>query len=158
MYWKHDLSVYMFWIARNQNSKFYIPYIVDKIDFQYNRSSFVRYIWQCRVTLIRPGSHFRTITHCVQRVHYQASVWWQAHCQHPNLPEPTTHGWKLVDGQLVPTLMSLPAIPESCLGVVSCSCTTQCQTLRCKCRISKLMCTGACKCAHTLDSCMNKLD
>lgn len=94
----------------------------------------------------------------IQRVHYQASVWRQAHCTHPNLPEPTTHGWKLMDGQLVPILMSLPAVPESCLEVVSCSCTTGCQNLRCKCRKSKLMCTGACKCAQTPDSCMNKTD
>ena len=94
----------------------------------------------------------------VHRVHYQASVWRQAHCPYPNLPEPTAHGWNLVDGKLIPTLTSLQAVPESCLEVVSCSCTTRCQTLRCKCRKSKLLCTGACKCVHTLDSCMNIQD
>ena len=49
----------------------------------------------------------------VQRVHQQASLWRQANCTHPNLPEPTMHSWKLTDGQLVPTLMSLPAVPKA---------------------------------------------
>ena len=28
----------------------------------------------------------------IQRAHHQASVWRQAHCTHPNVPEPTMHG------------------------------------------------------------------
>ena len=94
----------------------------------------------------------------IQRAHHQASVWRQAHCTHPNVPEPTMHGWTLTDGQLLPTLMSLPAVPESCLEVVSCSCATACQTSRCKCRKSKLRCTRACTCAHTTEFCMNNAD
>ena len=57
----------------------------------------------------------------IQRSHYQAMVWLQACCAYPNLPEPTALGWKLVDGKLTPELMSLPAVPESCIEVIACS-------------------------------------
>lgn len=91
----------------------------------------------------------------IQRSHYQAMVWLQACCAYPNLPEPTALGWKLVDGKLTPELMSLPAVPESCIEVIACSCKTRCSTDRCKCRKSSLLCTGACKCHLLPESCLN---
>ena len=128
-------------------------------------------VLQKKMTLIKPESycsqdhapckHFRPLAMLYDSMYKESTTklrYCDRHCTHPNLPEPTMHGWKLTDGQLVPTLMSLPAVPEICLEVVSCSCTTVCQTLRCKCRKSKLMCTRACKCAHTPDSCMNNTD
>lgn len=93
----------------------------------------------------------------IQRAHYQAAVWRQAHKQHPVLPPPEQMGWKLEDNALVPILMTLPAIPESCLELISCNCTTSCRTVRCKCRKTRLACTAACKCRSVEDSCFNDL-
>ncbi len=93
---------------------------------------FVRCIAVQSDILIRPRSHFSKDhlpykysrpSEMVYNSMFKESttkLWYgdkhtSSHCSHPNLPDPTTHGWKLVDGQLVPTLMSFPAISESCL-------------------------------------------
>ena len=93
----------------------------------------------------------------IQRSHYQAAIWRQSHVPHPNLPQVTSYGWKLAYDTFVPILTSLDAVPKSCLAIVSCSCSTGCPTLRCKCRKSKLVCTEACKCTQTrAQECMNR--
>jgi len=43
----------------------------------------------------------------VKRVHYQVTVWKQAHCSEPHLPDPETLGWKkIADNKLQPLLMT----------------------------------------------------
>ena len=89
----------------------------------------------------------------IQRAHFQSLVWRQAHLPKPILPSTEGHGWLCKDGQLVPQLMSLTPVPQSCLEVISCGCRKGCISSRCKCRIAKLLCTGACKCF--MHHCMN---
>jgi hypothetical protein len=91
----------------------------------------------------------------IKRTHYQALVWRQAHIQYPKLPPPETMGWKLEEASLVPILMSLPPIPESCMELITCNCTTRCMSALCKCKKSHLPCTRACKCRTTNDTCSN---
>ncbi|KAL8570386.1 hypothetical protein ACOMHN_035804 [Nucella lapillus] len=96
------------------------------------------------------------LSHHIRRAHFQATVWRQAHLQHPVLPPTATMGWKLEAETLVPVLMSLAPVPESCLELISCSCTTRCMTARCKCKRSRLPCTGACRCRRDNENCKNE--
>lgn len=82
----------------------------------------------------------------LKRCHYQTAVWRQAHIQKPVLTNPKETGWTLAGDQLVPVLMTLDPIPEACLELASCRCTTGRATLRCKCRKSHVVCTGQCGC------------
>ncbi|KAJ8868589.1 hypothetical protein PR048_030127 [Dryococelus australis] len=65
----------------------------------------------------------------LMRAHYQAMAWRNAHCAMPNLH---------------PISISLRAIPESCLEIISCMCQKRCESRRCKCRKSELRCTSVC--------------
>ena len=91
----------------------------------------------------------------IKRSHYQAAVWRQAHVKIPELPAPESMGWAVQDGGLVPVLMTLPAVPKSCIELVSCGCATRCRTMRCKCRKLKLPCTAQCKCKDDEEGCLN---
>ena len=91
----------------------------------------------------------------IQRCHFQSMVWFQASQTEMELPPPNTLGWKVTDGKLVPELISLEPIPVSCLEIITCQCIKGCGTLRCKCKKSKLCCTGACKCHSQGSSCLN---
>ena len=95
----------------------------------------------------------------LKRVHYQSMIWRNAHCPTPELPAPSEMGWRLVDSELQPVLMTLSPIPNSCLEMVTCSCRKQCKTRRCKCQKSGLRCTSMCACQHQTDDhtvCMNR--
>ena len=91
----------------------------------------------------------------VKRCHYQAAVWRQAHKQHPVLPSPEAMGWKMEANSLVPILMGVPAVPESCMELISCKCASRCRFAQCKCRKARLGCTAACKCRETDVWCHN---
>ena len=90
-----------------------------------------------------------------KRCHLQSMVWFQADTADMTLPPPTSLGWKVVQGDLMPELMSLDPIPVSCLEIISCQCAKGCGTLRCKCKKSNLRCTGACKCNGQGMPCLN---
>ena len=62
----------------------------------------------------------------LKRVHYQSMIWRNAHCPTPEQPAPSEMGWRLVDSELQPILMTLSPIPDSCLEMVACSCRKQC--------------------------------
>jgi hypothetical protein len=96
----------------------------------------------------------------IKRSQYRASVWKQASCQYPILPNPDEMGWVKVDGkELVPHLMTLDPIPKACKEIISCSCKSGCTTLRCGCKRPKLFCTSICGCAvnsNENNCCKNK--
>ena len=87
----------------------------------------------------------------IARAHYQSLVWRQSLVASQKLPSPTITGWKEVNGELVPDLLSLDPMPSVCEQLVTCSCKTGC-TLRCGCAGKKLLCTSGCECAG---SCQN---
>ena len=89
----------------------------------------------------------------IRRAHYQTMVWKQAHVTCPRLPPPNNMGWTHNNGSLVPKLMTLPPVPDSCKEMLCCSCKTGCTTKRCGCRNADLPCTGACKCRSNADCC-----
>lgn len=70
----------------------------------------------------------------IQRAHYQTAVWRQANEQYPDLPEPETMGWRMEGASLVPTLMFLPPVPDSCMELITCNCAKRCMSARCKCK------------------------
>ena len=70
----------------------------------------------------------------IQRAHYQSAVWRQANEQYPDLPEPETMGWRMEGAPLVPTLMSLPPVQDSCMELITCNCAKRCMSARCKCK------------------------
>ena len=95
----------------------------------------------------------------LMRVHYQTMVWRYALNATPELPSPVGMGWKRLDPGLQPILMSLDPIPKSCLELISCACRKQCQTRRCKCRKSGLLCATICACQQQVDdqtTCLNR--
>ena len=55
----------------------------------------------------------------LRRVHYQSMIWRNAHCSTPELPAPSEIGRRLVDSELLPVLMTLSPIPDSCLEMVA---------------------------------------
>jgi len=91
----------------------------------------------------------------IQRAHYQTAVWRQANEQYPDLPEPETMGWRMEGASLVPTLMSLPPVPDLCMELITCNCAKRYMSARCKCKKSHLRCTAACKCRTSDDDCSN---
>ena len=91
----------------------------------------------------------------IMRSHYQASVWNQAHLQHPDLLPVTEMGWMHSEGQLVPRLLSLPPIPKACKEITTCGCTKGCLSQRCSCRKIRMECIEACNCRKLGVSCQN---
>ena len=114
---------------------------------------------QCRSPEALPPTSDAARWH-IARAHFQAMVWRQAHETNPTLPLPETMGWtKSDDGKLVPKLMTLAPVPESCTKMITCGCKSGCLTNRCSCRNVRLPCTGACKCRSTGDlNCANDVD
>ena len=45
-----------------------------------------------------------TLSLHLMRAHYQTKVWKQSLVTHPQLPSPTSYGWQMKDGMLVPQL------------------------------------------------------
>ena len=80
--------------------------------------------------------------------------------RNPTLPLPETIGWtKSDDGKLVPKLMTLAPVPESCTEMITCGCKSGCSLNRCSCRNVRLSCIGACKCRSTGDlNCTDDVD
>ena len=78
-------------------------------------------------------------------------MWRNANCPTHELPAPSEMGWRLVDSELQPVLMTLNPITDSCLEMVACSCRKQCKTRRCKYHKSGLRCTSMCACQHQTD-------
>ena len=88
----------------------------------------------------------------IYEAHFQAMVWRQAHKTNPTLPLPETMGWtKSDDEKLVPKLMTLTPVTESCTEVITGGCKLGFSINRCSCRNVRLRCTGAYKCRRTGD-------
>ena len=80
----------------------------------------------------------------IKRANYVALVWKECGTPHPDLPEPTSHGWSQ-DGdrlQAIPTTL-LPA-PKTVLELIKCGCRGSCITMSCSCRRHNLKCTDMC--------------
>ena len=56
----------------------------------------------------------------LMRAHYQTKVWKQSLVTHPQLPLPTSCGWHMKDGMLVPQLLTKE--PVQCLELTICGC------------------------------------
>ena len=93
-----------------------------------------------------PPTHDALSFH-IKQSHYQASVWRQADKQRPELPPSETMGWTIQSGALVPTLISMPSLSESCIELFTCKCTTKCRRGNCNCRRKRVPCTSACICS-----------
>jgi hypothetical protein len=93
----------------------------------------------------------------IERAHFQASVWKQANVVKPVLSSPVTMGWSMDGDRLIPLLMTLDPVPQACLEMISCQCSTGCITLRCSCKKkAKLPCTDLCKCHQSKhEQCLN---
>ena len=95
----------------------------------------------------------------IRRAHYQASIWEQATITTPVLPQVTDMGWKYIDGNLVPKLMTLTPIPKACREIITCGCTKGCASRNCSCRKARLTCTGGCACTYnSQQECRNRRD
>ena len=84
----------------------------------------------------------------LMRAHYQTKVWKQSIVTHPQFPSPTSCGWHMKDGMLVPQLLTKE--PVQCLELTICGCResgSQCSTRQCRCRRSGIFCNGAYGCA-----------
>lgn len=94
----------------------------------------------------------------IQRVHFQTMVWKESHCATPDLPDPADMGWRREDSGLQPILMTLDPIPKVCVELISCGCTTPCQTRQCSCRKAHIPCIGQCGCKKRGLRCLNVRD
>lgn len=86
----------------------------------------------------------------LMRAHYQTKIWKQSLVSHPQLPSPTSCGWHMKDGVLVPKLLTKEPLQAKCLELMTCGCKesgSQCSTRQCRCRRSGMYCCGACGCA-----------
>ena len=83
----------------------------------------------------------------MQRAFYQARIWQCANIALPEIPIPTSPGagWSEDDGKLQPILMTKDPIPKAIRVIIAClSCSTGCNTARCKCFKAELFCTRLC--------------
>lgn len=87
----------------------------------------------------------------MKRVNYQAAVWKRALIAQPNIPNPTEHGWILVNGVLEAKWMTDSPAPTSVLEMIKCSCSKSCKLSECQCMKNGLKCTDLCK----LSNCAN---
>ena len=96
----------------------------------------------------------------IMRAHYQTRIWKQSMVAHPKLPLPINSGWHMVDGVLVPQLLTKEPIQAKCLPLTVCGCKesgSQCNSRHCLCRRRGMFCSGACGCARAA-WCKNILD
>ena len=90
----------------------------------------------------------------ILRADYQASIWLQANQVTITIVSPeASGGWKIVEDKIQPKWMSLPSVPEACVELTSCSCTTKCSTNNCGCFKADRVCFDACGCDN--DDCHN---
>lgn len=80
----------------------------------------------------------------LRRSVFQASIWASAYLSEIPQQDPEAHGWRSVEGKLVPIWVTLPLATEVLSINVKCSCTKPC--VKCKCRSVNLKCTRMCKC------------
>ena len=100
-----------------------------------------------------PPTHDALVQHML-RVNYQALIWYKSIESKLELPPAQDSGWELNPaGQLQTKLLSQPAIPQTCVELLTCSCKTQCRRITCTCQKNQLHCTRACKCHEK--HCMN---
>ena len=82
-----------------------------------------------------------------KRESYQTAIHKRSLQQNIEAPSPVGYGWELgSDLQLTIKWHAEVVIPADLGTVVSCSCKSICETNRCSCRKSSLMCTQLCKC------------
>ena len=95
----------------------------------------------------------------IRGAHYHSSIWEQATIATPVLPQVTDMGWKYIDGNLVPKLMTLTPIPKACREIITCGCTKGCASRNCSCRKARLTWTGGCACTYnSQQECRNRRD
>ena len=76
-----------------------------------------------------------------QRVFHQIIVWRNLH---DGDIDPTSLGWKLEQGKLIPVPTDKDPAPESLLNIIRCGCKSVCGS-RCSCRRAGLKCVSSCK-------------
>ncbi len=81
----------------------------------------------------------------IKRASLQAKCWSQALVRVPDLPHPSTCGWRETESGWEPLWTTLPQAAQSCQELVKCSCKKGC-TSRCKCVKAALECTYLCSC------------
>ena len=85
----------------------------------------------------------------IKRANYVALVRKECGTPCPDIPSPTSHGWRQDENRLqaVPTTL-LPA-PKAVLELIMCGCRGSCITLSCSCKKHSLKCTDMCGCFQT---------
>ena len=58
--------------------------------------------------------------------------------------QPEDFGWKIVDGKLIPVMMTNPIAPDCLLNIFKCGCKGDCRAKRCSCFKKGLECSSAC--------------
>lgn len=87
------------------------------------------------------------------RANYQAKIWLQADIEQMEIISPSeTDAWEMTPSGLQIVWTKLPAVPDSCMELVTCGCTKKCSTARCMCFKRNLKCTPACGC-DAVDCC-----
>ena len=108
---------------------------------------------RCQSSEALPPTSYAARLH-IRRAHFQRMIWKQV-----SLPLPDTIGWTKLNSKLVPTLMSLAPVPESCDGIVNYGCKSGCQSKKYSCWNVGLPCQGACKRTRTGNShCTNNVN
>lgn len=85
----------------------------------------------------------------VLRAQYQTSIWCQSHLPHPQLDDPTDHGWKKgPDDQLQCTMYRKDCAPIELRDVTHLYCKDKgCHIPgKCPCKMAGLPCIEACNC------------
>ena len=76
--------------------------------------------------------------HCVN---YQARILKLVLTQITDLPDPSHHGWNIINDELSIKWMSLPTPPPELLKMLKCNCkTTQRKTNQCSCKSANVSC------------------
>ena len=93
----------------------------------------------------------RLLLEHTKRATLQAIIWKEALIPQPEIPDPASCCWEVVDGTYSPVWTSLPYESKICPKLVKCGCKKGCRG-RCSCATAGLPCTALCfcdgKCQH----------
>lgn len=127
---------------------------VDSVDTaRYNM-----FMMDCKSETMMPPNKDSLHQH-ILRANYQAAIHRRALEQLPEVPQPTEHGWTLVDGELLIKWGELPPAPQGLMTTTQCGCKKgKCLNKQCDCVKNSVKCTDLCKCLRCENKNLEELD
>jgi len=105
-----------------------------------------------------PPTEAALFEHTKRAVHQAGFVWGQMHVRSPDVPSPSSWGWRRSPTlKWEPSWTVLPEAAASCSELLKCGCQKRCVG-HCKCVKAALKCTSLCRCSGNCEQNGNERD